>query len=202
MTKEPRKDIKKKSYLTPGEVAELLMISPIRVRQLALKGELKSVTTPGGHRRFAYQEIERFVRERKLQLPWMADDKLRVLIVDDDRQFTGYLSALFARFERWVVTEVSNDGFDAGMKVMAFAPNVVLLDLMMPGLDGFEVCRIIKQNPLSCDIRVIAMTGHASAEHKHRIVEAGAEVCLAKPIDTELLLQTLELADAVTDDMP
>ncbi len=201
MTKETRKEAKKKSYLTPGEVAELLMISPIRVRQLALKGELKSVTTPGGHRRFAYQEIERFVRERRLQLPGMEDDKLRVLIVDDDKAFTGYLRALFSRMEQKVVTEVSNDGFDAGMKIMSFAPHTVLLDLMMPGLDGFEVCRIIKQNPLSSDIRVIAMTGHASEGHQQRILEAGAELCLAKPIDTELLLKTLGLADVTVSDL-
>ncbi|MCK5092197.1 MAG: response regulator, partial [Gammaproteobacteria bacterium] len=70
-------------------------------------------------------------------------------------------------------------------------PNIVLLDLMMPGLDGFEVCRQLKDNPATSAIRVIAMTGYRTEENVKRIIEAGAEECLVKPIEQDSLLELI-----------
>jgi CheY-like chemotaxis protein len=62
---------------------------------------------------------------------------------------------------------------------------------MMPKMDGFTVCRLIKSDPVTSDIRVIAMSGHLSPENERRILEAGAECCISKPLDTKLLLGLL-----------
>jgi excisionase family DNA binding protein len=182
-----------KPYFSPAEVAELLMVSPITVRGWAMKGLLKAEVTPGGHRRFLHSEVERFIRERG-----SAERRrsLKVLIVDDDLMHLEYLVELLGGIDAPVVIETAHDGFEAGRKLTGFAPHVVLLDLMMPGLNGFDVCRWIKSDPATRSTRVIAMTGYPSPENLQRIVEAGAELMLAKPIDVPLLLHAMGLSSA------
>lgn len=186
------KTSKKKHYLTPNEVGELLMVSPITVRQWAQKGMLSAFVTAGGHRRFLLQDIEHFARERGLTLQHPVDEVLRVLVVDDDPAVRGLLVELLESVpEPAMAIETAVDGFDAGRKVQSFEPHAMLLDIMMPGLNGIEVCRGLKGDPASRSIRIIAITGHAEPENVQRIIEAGAEACLAKPVDRKALFEAL-----------
>ena len=182
-----------KKYYTPNEVAELLMVSPITVRQWAQKGWLEARTTAGGHRRFLYKDIEKFAKERDLTLLTTHEDVLRILIVDDDTQLAGFLVELLTGFDTAVETEVAHDGFSAGRKLQEFEPDIMLLDLMMPGMNGFDVCHQLKDVLLRKSLRIIAMTGFPSKENIDRIINAGAETCLAKPLNEILLLQTIGL---------
>ncbi|MDH3692856.1 MAG: response regulator [Gammaproteobacteria bacterium] len=184
-----------KTYFAPGEVAEMLMVSPASVRNWASKGALKSVSTPGGHRRFMRHEIERFAREKDLTIQPLDDDTLRILIVDDNTQVTEYLSLLFSRLDANVTTMKAHDGFTAGRLVQVFEPHVVLLDLMMPGLDGFNVCAQIKSDAASKATRVIAMTSFYDDVNVARALSAGAECCIEKPFDTDDLLILLGLQE-------
>ena len=185
---------KQKSYLTPIEVAELLMVSPVTVRQWAQKGLLSAETTPGGHRRFLRREVERFARQRGLALQPPDGDTLRILIVDDDKLVAESLEALFQEITgNQVTAKVAYDGFDAGQKILSFQPHVVLLDLVMPGLDGFQVCARLKADPTTKAARIIAMTAFPSRDNVRRILEAGAEICLSKPLDIDVLLETIGL---------
>lgn len=178
-----------KPYLTPSEAAKILMLSPITVRAWAQKGLLPSETTPGGHRRFLREDVEQFAKQCKSPPP---RSDLRVLIVDDDTQVAGFLIELLTNQNEPFIVSSAADGFEAGRKVHTFEPDIILLDLMMPELDGFAVCRQIKADPDTSDIRVFAMTGFPSPENEQRILEAGAEVCLSKPLDIELLLGLLK----------
>jgi excisionase family DNA binding protein len=83
-----KSDAREKHYLTPNQVAEKLMVSPITVRGWALRGLLKAEVTPGGHRRFLVAEVERFARERSSQ---DRQRPQRVLIVDDNQSLARYL---------------------------------------------------------------------------------------------------------------
>jgi len=186
-----------KSYLTPNQVAELLMVSPTAVRQWAEKGELNALTTPGGHRRFLPSEVERFARKRGMTLNQGNEGTLRVLIVDDDEQYSRYLVKLLEGFPEQVVIDTANDGFVAGLKIREFKPHIILLDLMMPGLNGFDVCCLLKAGPNTKAIRVIAMTGYPSLENVEKILAAGAEACLSKPVDAQVLLEHLGLNQQV-----
>ena len=91
------------------------------------------------------------------------------------------------------VTE-ANDGFQAGTLVAMVKPNVVILDLRMPGMDGFEVCRLIKSQPATEHATVIAITAYPSEESDNRILMCGAAKCLHKPLDLEELLAEIEAA--------
>ncbi len=178
-----------KPYLTPSEAANLLMVSPITVRAWAQKGLLPSETTPGGHRRFLRENVEQFAKQSKTPPP---RSDLRILVVDDDKQVTGFLVEWLTGLDEPFIVSSAADGFEAGSKVYSFEPDIILLDLMMPKLDGFAVCRQIKVDPDISDIRVIAMTGYLSPENERRILEAGAEACIPKPVDMQLLLKLLK----------
>ena len=178
-----------KPYLTPNEVATLFMVSPITVRQWAQKGLLQAEVTVGGHRRFLRNEVERFARDHGLSGARAASQgsQARLLVVDDDRQLVGYIRELLCEIGNLQI-ETAYDGFDAGTKMQVIRPHIVLLDLMMPGLNGFEVCQRIKADHLTRATRVITVTGFASSENTGRSVAAGAERCLSKPLDPEALV--------------
>ncbi len=178
-------------YLTPAEAAKRLRVSPMTVRAWANKGMLVSETTAGGHRRYREDEVDRFSR---LWNP--AGNKqrpLRILIVDDDKPLMGFLIELLGDSEGQTILETASDGFEAGHKVHTFLPDVVLLDLMMPGIKGTEVCRRIKNLPGQAEMRVIAMSGYLTPEVEQELLDAGAERCFTKPLDTKELLRVLGL---------
>lgn len=175
-----------RDFLTPNEVANLLMVSPITVRQWAQKGILQAQTTAGGHRRFSRAVVEAFARDRGLRLP---EAQQRLLIVDDNRELNGYLAALFEANVPGLEIYCAHDGFEAGRCVQAHRPTVVLLDVMMPGMDGVEVCRSLKRDPQSAQVRIVAMTGYHTPELESRMLAAGARVLLRKPFSSEEVLR-------------
>jgi len=182
---------RKQNFLTPHQVADLLRVSPVTVRHWALDGKLNFVTTPGGHRRFSHDDIVQFARQHNMSLPHHETGNLRVLVVDDNRDLSDYLVELLSGQACGISVDVAYDGFEAGEKLHVFKPDVVLLDLMMPGLDGFETCRRIKQNKATQQVRVLAMTGYPSQENIQNIKAAGAELCLPKPVVVADLMEAL-----------
>ena len=187
---------KRKSYLTPNEVASLLMVSPTTVRLWATQGKLKSSVTPGGHRRFMRSEVDRFSRKHGLTLQLPDHETTRILIVDDDEDIAKMLTRLFADSPTPLKTMATNSGFKAGRLVQTFQPHIVLLDLMMPGIDGFEVCQGIKEDSATKATRVIAMTGYYEDRNVTKIIEAGAETCLAKPFDVQTLMEAIGIPNS------
>ena len=183
-------DHHEKRYLTPSEVAEFLMVSPVTVRAWAHKGLLESRMTPGGHRRFLREDIEQFAREQQANGRSRTKRRpARVLIIDEHEAQARLLSDLLAR--HGVRSETARNGFEAGLKFHRFRPDLVLLDLLMPGLDGFATCAQIKTTAETCMVRVIAMTGFDTPERTQRILAAGAECCLSKPLDQARLFEVL-----------
>lgn len=183
-----------KPFLSPQEAARLLMVAPATLRVWTDKGVIRALTTAGGHRRFPREEVERLRRAGRAEPTREATR--RILIVDDEVPITRYLSLLMQDVGG-VATAVAHDGFSAGHLVHTFHPDTLLLDLMMPGLDGFQVCRQIKAHDSTRHIRVVAMTGFPSDDHRERILAGGAEVLLTKPLDEDQLFTALRLADGL-----
>lgn len=182
-----------RDYLTPNQVATILRVSPITVRQWAQKGLLRAQTTAGGHRRFERSVIEQFARDRGAETP-VPPPGNSLLIVDDNRSFNEYLQALFAVECPELVVHAAYDGFEAGRLVVQQRPGVVLLDVMMPGVDGSEVCRRLKSDPQTAAVRVVAMTGFHSEEVERRMLDAGAELVLRKPFTGSEVLSACGVA--------
>jgi CheY-like chemotaxis protein len=127
--------------------------------------------------------VELFAHQRGLALETRRDQKLRILIVDDDVDVAHFISELFDDGVNRVITEVAHNGFAAGMQVKSFQPDILLTDLMMPEMNGIEVCRLLKSQPETRGIRIIGVTGYYTPENVNLFLEAGAEICLRKPID-------------------
>lgn len=183
-----------KTFLSPNQVAELIGVSAATVQQWVDKGELEACTTSDGYSRFSPDEVERFASSRGLQLSLQEEDAQRLLIVDDDTQLSSCLSELLQSIDTPLVTDMANDGFSAGLKVRKFKPQTILLDLKMSGLDGLQVCRLLKADPVTRPIKVIVMSGYLTPEAKEDALLAGAEACVSKPINMDELMQLLGLA--------
>ena len=162
------------------------------VRAWAGKGLCANRVTPGGHRRFARHEVERFARARGMPLSrGLLATTPRTLVVDDDPQIQRLLRDFLA--QHGVETAIASDGFEAGFQIATFRPDLVLLDLKMPGMNGLEVCRRIKADPATRTTRVIFLSAYLSAERREAMRIAGAELCIEKPLDMAVLATQLEL---------
>ena len=97
----------------------------------------------------------------------------------------------------------ASDGYEAGAEMIRFAPDLVLLDLFMPGVDGFEVCRKIKSDPQTRNTVVVVMTGLPIEENLTRALECGADHCVPKPFQlVELAAKVDELLEGAPTSVP
>jgi excisionase family DNA binding protein len=189
MNKKPWRN----DHLTPHEVAKLLMVNPVTVRQWAARGHLPSHTTPGGHRRFLLREVQEFARARGILRSAQDGRPDRVLIIDVDDRECRLVADLIRTSNPAVGTEVASSGFEAGAKFEAFRPDAVVLDLTMPGVDPLDVCRRLRQGAALGPIRIVAITHGATPDGIERVLGAGASACLVKPLDPGRLLEELGL---------
>lgn len=118
--------------------------------------------------------------------PSPAQERFRVLVVDDDPDMAGFLQMWLKR--EGMETLVAHDGDSALMKIMTEAPDLVLCDVMMPGPDGFEICRRVKADESTALIPVVLVTALEDQESRVRGIEAGADDFLSKPVKREELI--------------
>jgi excisionase family DNA binding protein len=192
--RKPPPAVHRSEFLTPTEVADRLLIAPVTVRLWASKGLLPSVATPGGHRRFRAEDVEAFIAKRRLLDQSDGAVPSRMLIIDDDPLYAAFLARLLAKRAPHVFVDVAHDGFSAGIKCESMRPDVVTLDLQMPGMNGFEVCEMIRTLFGKRRPRIVALTGFPSEENTRRILAAGADACLAKSLSNSILLRELGFA--------
>lgn len=115
--------------------------------------------------------------------------KIRVLVVDDE-QDTLNLLRLILEINQFDVTTTLNS-----REALALAadeqPDVILLDIMMPGLDGFELCKMIRAEDAVCHIPVIFVTAYEALDLEQRRIEIGADMVIHKPVDSRLLIDSI-----------
>lgn len=189
--------MREKSVFTTFEAAKLCHVSPLSIINWVNAGRLPAFRTPGGHRRIRREDLVRFMRDNGIPIPDDLRDgsgRHRVLVVDDESTIREILSEHLGTRPRSYEVATAADGFEAGRLVATFRPDVVLLDLRMPGLDGFQVCRSIKADPETASTVVIAMTGYHTPEMEARILECGAVRCVAKPVEPSALGTMIDAA--------
>jgi len=118
--------------------------------------------------------------------------KQKVLIVDDDRAFSELLMKLLNKYELPLSIRIAKDGFEAADLISIFKPDIVFLDIFMPGLDGFEICRKIKSSKLISNAKIIMVTGFDEADLESRSFEAGADEFIRKPLRKKTLYDLLD----------
>lgn len=183
-----KKDI---DIFTIPQAAEYCSVTRMTMWRWVKAGKIKTSATPGGHHRILKEDLEAFFREKGMEL--IADKHFpptKILIVDDDSLVLEGLTRLLST--RGYETETASDGFEAGVKAVQFGPDLIILDLVMPRMDGFEACEFLKENLETSHIKILILTGHDSKENKEEITKAGADAYLLKPVQNDTLLNKIE----------
>ncbi len=185
---EKVKKKKKNRRLTTFVIANMLGVSDQSVSNWIDAGQLVAERTPGGHRRVLPEDLIRFLKQKNMRIPPELDPAPpTVLVVDDETEVAEWIASQLRERCGGCRILLAHDGFDAGRIVVTERPDVVVLDLYMPGMDGFEVCRRIKADARTAMTKVVAVTAHPSAQAERAIGEAGAEGYLPKPLKGEQL---------------
>ena len=178
-------------FLTTGQIASACQVTIPTVKRWIREGHLAAFQTAGGHFRVTEEEFRRFQAAHRIPTERAApsvEALPKILIVDDDASLVDTLWEALSSEGRYKV-EVAHDGYEGLIKVGSFAPRLLILDLRMPGLDGFQVCRRVKADPAMQDTRILAITGHGGPHTREQVLEAGADGFLAKPISLNDLHQ-------------
>jgi len=184
----------KNEPLTTGDVAGYCHVTHRAVLKWIAGGRLKAYRTPGGHCRVRCDDFISFLNKYNMPVPDVLNGiapKQRVLIVDDDKNMANAVKRTLLQQNNFEV-DSAYDGFDAGRKLLEFRPDVVLLDIRMPGIDGYEVARRIKENPQTREVKIIAMSAFFEQDGKEKISAMGVEACLDKPFETQELLNAIQ----------
>ncbi len=184
----------KKTIFTTFIIAKLLDVYPTTIANWIDQGKLKAFSTPGGHRRVANKDLLEFLKKYKMPVPdeliiLKSPNKKKVLIVDDDPKVLKSIAAVLKKKSKKYTVFTATDGFEAGQAVIELKPDLMILDIMLPGIDGFKVCRTTRKK--NKEIKIIAVTGYHDEKNKKKILSAGADFYLRKPINIDELLNRM-----------
>lgn len=167
--------------------AKLLGVSVGKVQGLVEKGQLQAWKTKGGHRRISMQSIRDYQRENGL--PEISDHttELRVLVVDDDQPTLETIKAYFEKWEFPLDLTVMTSAMEAMIDISSLKPDLLLTDLKMPGVDGFELLRTLRKNPGFSSTILVAMTGLSAHEIQARGGLPTSTIIMRKPLEMNWL---------------
>lgn len=192
------------TLLKPSEIAELAKILPSKVRHYTELELLRPAAfTEGGFKLYDKTEtLERLKQISALSDRGMSLDEIKaqlvrtpsqkkVLLVDDDQTVMDFYEIFFPeKFPGWEY-KVANNGFVAGRIISTWVPDLVMLDLMMPGLSGFQVCKDIRSDAALSHVKILAVTGYYGSESQDKIMSIGANDYMTKPLDMNKLYEKI-----------
>ncbi len=180
-----------KAVFTTGEAADICRLSQQTIIRCFDSGQLEGFRVPGSKfRRIPRASLLKFMKENSIPLDAMGEGKVKVLIVDDEPEVVKLFSQTLdadGRFE----TATASTGYEAGVLTQQFRPDVVLLDLMLPDINGQVVCRTIRENPELSDTRVMILSGAMADGEAEILLAAGADECIHKPFDVDDVIEKM-----------
>jgi len=173
----------KRSFYTTFEISQICEVNPTTVQNWIKEKKLKAYVTPGGHRRVRKEDLEAFMREFGMPIPPdIAGTRPLVLIVDDEPEVLDMLKmALESPDELDIAT--AQGGVEALLLIGERKPDLLIVDIMLPGMNGIEVCKKLKSNPATHNIKIVAITGIYDPTLRDRILQVGADLFYTKPLD-------------------
>ncbi len=176
-----------KTVFTTGEAAKICKVSQQTIIRCFDSGQLKGFRVPGSKfRRIPREQLCAFMRENGIPTDALDSGKRKILVVDDDQDLVDLLVDHFKRDARFEVRSVNN-GFGAGMLIKEFGPDVVILDVMLPDINGMEVCQLVRSDKTMDNVRIICISGMVEAEKIQQLRDAGANDFMKKPFDVDIL---------------
>lgn len=181
-------------HFTTADAARLLGIHSFTVGRHVDAGVLKGFRTGGGHRRILASELRRFIDARGMEVPPELEHVgggKRLLVVDDDAAVLRAVVRAFKAHARDIEVKTTTSGVEALLLLGQNRPDAVLFDLMMPGLDGLELCKRVRAIPSFNEVLLLAMTSSAGTDVIGSTLRAGANQFFEKPVDPAAVLALL-----------
>ena len=190
LTKDREKD-KMKELFTTGEAAEICNLSQQTIIRCFDAGRLEGFRIPGSKfRKIPRDSLIRFMKDNNIPMFTLGSGKRKVLLVDDDAEIVELMTDVLQRDGRFVVKSAST-GYDAGIMTQQFQPDLILLDYMLPDVNGNVVCQTIRQNPEFSNTRIIIISGVINQSEIDDLLKAGAEDFLKKPFSIIELVEKI-----------
>jgi excisionase family DNA binding protein len=178
-------------FFTTSEVARYCAVTNDGVLKWIKSGKLKAFSTPGGHYRISSEDFRAFLGAYEIPVDeafFRGVQRPRtVLIVDDEPDIREVIRRLLEEVDDEIRVEEAVDGYDAGIKVGNLQPDLVIMDVMMPRVDGVSLCRSIRENPETSTVKILAITAFPEQDNVKKMYDAGADLCLIKPLQLEHL---------------
>lgn len=175
---------------TTFEAAKICHVTHHSIKNWIKQGLIKASRTPGGHYRILEEDLDSF-REKYDMFPRdKGPSKRRVMIVDDDPDALALMEKILTD-EGFELIKVSN-ATEVGLRAAQLSPDLILLDFLMPEINGFEVCRALRNNELTRGIPIMAVTCLTKEQDIERIFDCGADEYLAKPFKVDQLLEKVQ----------
>ena len=187
-------------FFTTSDVARYCAVTNDGVLKWIKSGKLRAFSTPGGHYRVAAEDFRKFLE--KFDIPvdvaFFRGGTLQrsVLVVDDEADIREIVRRVLQELDPDLKIEEASDGYEAGIKIGSAQPDLVIMDVRMPRVDGLSLCRSIRENPETCHIKVLAITAFPEQDGIKKMYDAGADLCLIKPLQFEhFRLEVVRLLD-------
>ncbi len=180
-----------KQVFTTGEAAEVCKVSQQTIIRCFDSGRLQGFRVPGSRfRRIPRAELLRFMRANDIPTDALESSRKRVLVVDDDEQIVELFVDVLGRDDRFEIKTAAT-GYDAGLMTEQFKPHLILLDYMLPDINGNLVCERIKSNPDLGGTKIIIMSGVVNQDEITALKNSGADDFVKKPFNIEQLIQRM-----------
>ncbi|MBI3268210.1 MAG: response regulator [Planctomycetes bacterium] len=182
--------------LTVGEVARLCGVSRVSVLNWIQERGLQAFTTPGGHHRLQRRDVAEFLARQSMPVPADLGPETRptILVVDDEHAIRDFVVVALEPVFPGYGFETCASGYDALLRIGARPPALLILDLAMPGVDGFEVCRRIRSLADTRDVRILVMTGVYGQAEEKSMRAIGIDGWIPKPFKLEGLTAAVTAA--------
>jgi len=174
---------KMKDLFTTGEAAEVCRVSQQTIIRCFDAGRLEGFRVPGSRfRRIPRQSLVKFMKQNNIPLDQIDSGKKKVLIVDDDAEIVELMADVLERDGRFDIKTASS-GYDAGITTEQFRPDLILLDYMLPDVNGNIVCQTIRRNPELENIKIIIVSGVIKQDEIDHLLKCGAQDFIKKPFN-------------------
>jgi excisionase family DNA binding protein len=174
----------RKSFLTTFEISQICEVNPTTVQNWVKGKKLKAHVTPGGHRRVRREDLISFMKDFGMPIPTELDEvPTFVLIVDDEKDIIDLLTSLMRTGDEKIEIAGAQNGVEALLIIGERKPDLLILDIMMPGMNGIEVCQKLKSSPVTKKIKIVAISGVLDPAIRQGALAAGADLFCPKPLD-------------------
>ena len=175
--------------LTVSQASKYSNVSSKTIINWIDAGHIKAYKTVGGHRRIKKEDLDHFLKETGMPLPEEAkvEERKKILVVDDDKIIVETIVQALEEDEYGYEMISASDGFEAGLQVSHFKPDLLILDIMMPDINGYAVCQKVKSDPDSKNTKIIVLSAYLDEDAFTQMKEFGADACFSKPLPLEQL---------------